>query len=62
MQYKILKDFPGSNDGLSVRDYRKGEIAELSDDLGEIALNAGYAKLIVKEKKAEAKPVKAKKK
>lgn len=44
MEYEILKDFPGSQDGRTTEQFRAGTRAELSDYLAAIVVPAGWAR------------------
>lgn len=45
MRVKMLRDAPGSPDGIQVNEYLKGDVYEVSVSLGQAFLEAGFAEL-----------------
>lgn len=43
MQYRILKDFKGSQDGRLTEQFVQGSTRELSDSLATVAVKEGWA-------------------
>ena len=46
MQYEILKDFSGSQDGRMTEQFSKGTLRELSDDLAAVAVKEKWARKV----------------
>lgn len=46
MLHDIVKDFPGSQDGITTQQFRAGTQAELSDYLAAMVVPAGWARPI----------------
>jgi hypothetical protein len=55
-KYKILKDAPGSQDGLRVIQFKKGEVVELTAHLAPIFVADGVAELASEEKALKGAP------
>lgn len=53
LPHRIIKSFPGSNDGIEIIHFAAGEVAPLSDDLARIAVAEGWAKPVSEEKAPE---------
>jgi hypothetical protein len=45
--HRILKSFPGSNDGLNTKHFTAGTVEPLSDGLAAIVVKAGWAEPVV---------------
>lgn len=45
MRVKMLKDAPGSPDGIHVNEYAKGNVYEVTESLGGAFVDANLAKL-----------------
>lgn len=43
MRIKMLKDAPGSPDGVTINEYSEGEAYNIADELGAVFVNFGYA-------------------
>jgi len=54
MRVKMLEDAPGSPDGVNVLEYAGGKVYEVNDDLGNVFVNEGLAK--VDESTTEPEP------
>lgn len=46
MNYEIIKDFPGSQDGRVTEQFKVGEVRELSESLASVAVGAGWVRPI----------------
>lgn len=57
MRVKMLKDAPGSPDGIHVNEYAKGNVYEVTDSLGDAFIGAKLAKLDKPEPAPAPKPV-----
>jgi len=61
MQYRILKDFKGSQDGRLTEQFIQGSTRELSDSLATVAVKEGWAAPATQEAPPPNPPVSSRK-
>lgn len=56
MRVKMLTDAPGSPDGVTVNEYSKGEVYEVTDSLGTVFIEQGLAEATEDDVTPDAEP------